>query len=56
MIPFGLKMVAPVIMAFGNAAQQQRFLPRILSGRGLVVPGLLRTWRRLRSRFAQDAR
>jgi alkylation response protein AidB-like acyl-CoA dehydrogenase len=31
-IPFGLKMVAPVIMAFGNPAQQQRFLPRILSG------------------------
>ena len=25
-------------------------------GRGLVVPGLLRTWRWLRSRFAQDAR
>jgi len=25
-------MVAPVIMAFGNAAQQQRFLPGILSG------------------------
>ena len=31
-IPFGLKMVAPVIMAFGNQAQQQRFLPRIISG------------------------
>ncbi len=31
-IPFGLKMVAPVIMAFGTPAQQQRFLPRILSG------------------------
>lgn len=31
-IPFGLKMVAPVIMAFGNPAQQQRFLPRIASG------------------------
>lgn len=31
-IPFGLKMVAPVIMAFGNPAQQQRFLPRIISG------------------------
>jgi alkylation response protein AidB-like acyl-CoA dehydrogenase len=30
-IPFGLKMVAPVIMAFGSPAQQQRFLPRILS-------------------------
>jgi alkylation response protein AidB-like acyl-CoA dehydrogenase len=31
MVPFGLKMVAPVIMAFGSPAQQERFLPRILS-------------------------
>jgi alkylation response protein AidB-like acyl-CoA dehydrogenase len=31
-IPFGLKMVAPVIMAFGSPAQQQHYLPRILSG------------------------
>ncbi len=31
MIPFGLKMVAPVIMAFGSPEQQKRFLPRILS-------------------------
>jgi len=31
-MPFGLRMVAPVIMAFGSAAQQQYFLPRILSG------------------------
>jgi alkylation response protein AidB-like acyl-CoA dehydrogenase len=31
-LPFGLKMVAPVIMAFGSPAQQQRFLPGILSG------------------------
>jgi alkylation response protein AidB-like acyl-CoA dehydrogenase len=31
-VPFGLRMVGPVIMAFGNAEQQQRFLPRILSG------------------------
>jgi alkylation response protein AidB-like acyl-CoA dehydrogenase len=30
-IPFGLKMVAPVIMAFGSPAQQQRFLPKILA-------------------------
>jgi alkylation response protein AidB-like acyl-CoA dehydrogenase len=30
-IPFGLRMVGPVIMAFGNEEQQQRFLPRILS-------------------------
>jgi alkylation response protein AidB-like acyl-CoA dehydrogenase len=32
LLPFGLKMVGPVIMRFGNAAQQKRFLPRILSG------------------------
>ncbi|HEX7114201.1 MAG TPA: acyl-CoA dehydrogenase family protein [Steroidobacter sp.] len=31
-LPFGLKMVAPVLMAFGSPEQQQRFLPRILSG------------------------
>ncbi len=30
-IPFGLKMVAPVIMAFGSKEQQQHFLPRILA-------------------------
>ncbi len=28
-VPFGPVMVAPVIMAFGNAEQQQRFLPGI---------------------------
>jgi alkylation response protein AidB-like acyl-CoA dehydrogenase len=32
LLPFGLVMVAPVIMAFGSPAQQQYFLPRILSG------------------------
>ena len=31
-LPFGLKMVGPVIIRFGSAAQQKRFLPRILSG------------------------
>jgi alkylation response protein AidB-like acyl-CoA dehydrogenase len=31
-IAFSLRMVAPVLMAFGNAAQQNYFLPRILSG------------------------
>ncbi|MEO8837826.1 MAG: acyl-CoA dehydrogenase family protein [Herbaspirillum sp.] len=30
-IPFGLKMVAPVIMEFGSPAQQQRYLPKILA-------------------------
>ncbi|MGB1560475.1 MAG: acyl-CoA dehydrogenase family protein [Sinimarinibacterium flocculans] len=31
-LPFGLRMVAPVIMAFGSPAQKEYFLPRILSG------------------------
>ena len=30
-LAFGLKMVAPVIMRYGSAEQQQRFLPRILA-------------------------
>jgi alkylation response protein AidB-like acyl-CoA dehydrogenase len=31
-LSFGPRMVAPVIMTFGNQAQQEYFLPRILSG------------------------
>jgi len=31
-IPFGTRMVGPVIMAFGSPQQQGYFLPRILSG------------------------
>ena len=30
-MPFGVNMVAPVIMAFGNDAQKRHYLPRILS-------------------------
>ncbi|MBL8942341.1 MAG: acyl-CoA dehydrogenase family protein, partial [Myxococcales bacterium] len=30
--PFGLSMVGPAIMQFGTPEQQQRFLPKILSG------------------------
>ena len=30
-VPFGVSMVAPVIMAFGSQAQKEWFLPRILS-------------------------
>jgi len=30
-LPFGVNMVAPVIMAFGSAEQKAHFLPRILS-------------------------
>jgi alkylation response protein AidB-like acyl-CoA dehydrogenase len=32
MLPFGLSMVAPVIMEFGNDEQKARYLPKILSG------------------------
>ncbi|MGH8318141.1 MAG: acyl-CoA dehydrogenase family protein [Steroidobacteraceae bacterium] len=31
-LPFGLRMVAPVLMSFATAAQQSYFLPRIISG------------------------
>ena len=31
-LPFGLKMVGPVIIKYGNEAQKARFLPRILRG------------------------
>jgi alkylation response protein AidB-like acyl-CoA dehydrogenase len=31
-IPFSVRMVAPVLMRFGSAAQQEYFLPRIISG------------------------
>jgi len=31
-VPFGLNMLAPVLMAFGSAEQQQHYLPRILDG------------------------
>jgi len=30
-VPFGMKMVAPVIMAYGTEAQKKRFLPDILA-------------------------
>ncbi len=31
-LPFGVAMVAPVIMKFGNDAQKQHYLPRIADG------------------------
>lgn len=31
LVPFGLRMVAPIIINFGNDEQRARFLPRILS-------------------------
>jgi len=38
-VPFGLKMVAPVIYTFGNEEQKARFLPRILESKDLWCQG-----------------
>ena len=38
-VPFGLVMVAPVIMAFGNEAQKAYYLPRILSSEDFWCQG-----------------
>jgi alkylation response protein AidB-like acyl-CoA dehydrogenase len=59
LIPFGLKMVALVIMAFGSPAQQQRFLPKIISGeawwcQGYSEPGAGSDLASLRTRAVRD--
>ena len=57
LIPFGLKMVAPVIMAFGTPAQQQSsFLPQDHPRRSLVVPGIFRAGRGIGPGLAAHAR
>jgi alkylation response protein AidB-like acyl-CoA dehydrogenase len=39
LIPFGLAMCAPVLLAFGTEAQKKRFLPRIYSGEDFWCQG-----------------
>jgi alkylation response protein AidB-like acyl-CoA dehydrogenase len=39
LLPFGLRMVGPVIMAFGDDAQKQRFLPRIAQAQDFWCQG-----------------
>ncbi len=58
-IPFALRMVAPVIMSFGSAAQQEYFLPRIISGehwwcQGYSEPGAGSDLASLRTRAVRD--
>src|SRR5690606_35270452 len=58
-LPFGLKMVAPVIMRYGTPAQQARFLPRILDAtdwwcQGYSEPGSGSDLASLKTRAERD--
>jgi len=58
-MPFGLRMVAPVIMKFGSQAQKDYFLPRILSGedwwcQGYSEPGSGSDLASLKTRAVRD--
>src|SRR5579863_5473956 len=59
LIPFGLKMVAPVLMAFGTPEQQRRFLPPILASevwwcQGYSEPGAGSDLASLRTRAVRE--
>jgi alkylation response protein AidB-like acyl-CoA dehydrogenase len=59
LIPFGLKMVAPVLMAFGSPEQQRRFLPKIRSAeawwcQGYSEPGAGSDLASLRTRAVRE--
>jgi alkylation response protein AidB-like acyl-CoA dehydrogenase len=58
-IPFGLKMVGPVIYTFGSDEQKQRFLPRILASedwwcQGYSEPGAGSDLAALKTRAVRD--
>ncbi len=61
LIPFGIKMVAPVIIAFGSPAQQQRFLPKISAAeewwcQGYSEPGSGSDLASVKTRAVRDGR
>ena len=58
-VPFGLKMVGPVIYTFGNDAQKEKFLPRILRSddwwcQGYSEPGAGSDLASLKTRAERD--
>ncbi len=58
-VPFGLKMLGPVLMSFGTHAQQTALLPRILDGRdwwcqGYSEPGAGSDLASLKTRAERD--
>ena len=58
-IPFGLSMLAPVLMKFGSKQQQEHYLPRILSGedwwcQGYSEPGAGSDLASLKTRAVRD--
>ncbi|CAN0590001.1 unnamed protein product, partial [Ectocarpus sp. 12 AP-2014] len=58
-IPFGLSMLAPVLMKFGSQAQKDHYLPRILNGddwwcQGYSEPGAGSDLASLRTRAVRD--
>ena len=59
LIPFGLRMLAPVLMAFGSQKQQQRYLPKIMAAeewwcQGYSEPGAGTDLAALRTTAVQD--
>ncbi|TNJ44430.1 acyl-CoA dehydrogenase family protein [Phaeobacter sp. B1627] len=58
-VPFGLMMLAPVLLAFGSEAQKQHYLPRILNGddwwcQGYSEPGAGSDLASVRTRAVRD--